>query len=70
MPRLLDIGEQVADALAAAHSSGIIHRDIKSENILLTPRGQAKVLYFGIAKQVQTVAGEIDKEAPTKTHLT
>jgi eukaryotic-like serine/threonine-protein kinase len=65
---VIEVGIQVAEALAEAHARGVIHRDIKPQNVIITPRGQAKVLDFGLARIAQTPT--LDSEAKTDTQLT
>ena len=65
---VLDIGIQVASALAATHNVGIIHRDIKPDNIMLRPDGLVKVLDFGLAKltRERQQTSQTDSLAPTQ----
>jgi tetratricopeptide (TPR) repeat protein len=64
---LLDVAIQVGDALDEAHGKGITHRDIKPANIMITARGQAKVLDFGLAKR-QAPERDAASETVTQGH--
>ncbi len=68
--RVLDIGREVASALAAAHERGLVHRDLKLDNVMLSQSGQVKVLDFGLVKEVTASASswhEVSTLVPTLT---
>jgi len=58
VPTALRLGRQVAEGLAHAHEAGLIHRDLKAENIMVMEDGQAKILDFGLARRLDPAEGD------------
>ncbi|MCM3905303.1 MAG: tetratricopeptide repeat protein [Pyrinomonadaceae bacterium] len=65
--RSLQIVSSIADALGEAHHQGIVHRDVKPSNVVITERGQVKVLDFGLVKQIFESASSKDTDASAQT---